>query len=289
VQHRASKKYKDAGGVMNNQCVCIDFRARRIETYSKYFEDSKTIMLKNGYEIEFIEYPNMKYLKPHLRENIIFEMGRILLKAFGKTMDDGKELIEGDRIPELTINSHYLVIGRKNGIPISFHSGSMIDPLLYYSRATFVDPEHQQSGLGLLSIFLTMQKLYFLCGGDDLRLVTRTRNYMVARMVENGSIEYKISTEKWLDESARKVFLKTALFLDNQIDPESGIVKNVYLPGIPQGPRPKDERIRTAMDVLGPLDACYIMGIPNQRRIKMVLDKCFVVPEEQKPRLVAVA
>jgi hypothetical protein len=276
-------------GIMNSQYVCVDFREKRIETSGRYFEDSKIILLKNGYEIEFIEYPGRRYLTPGLKENIMFEMGEILLKAFGKTMTEGKELVEGNRIPELTINSDYLLIGRKNGLPISFHSGNMIDPLLYYSKATFVDPEHQQSGLGLLSIFLTMHKLNFLCGGDDLRLVTRTRNYMVARMVENGSIEYKISTEKWLDERAKGIFLKTSLFLNNQLDPESGIIKNAYLPGIPQGPRPKDERIRMAMDVLGPLDACYIMGIPNQRRIKMVLDKCLIMEKEQKPLLMAVA
>lgn len=274
---------------MNEHTIVVDFPNSHYHLCDRYFETSVFLHAKNGYEIEFIEYPVAKLINPILNEKIVGELGNVLLKAFGKTYEDGMALIEGDRISELTLNSHYLVVGRKNGVPVSFHSGSLIEPLLYYSKATFVDPEHQQSGLGLLSIFITMNKLNALSGDGDLRLVTRTRNYMVARMVENGSTEYSISTEKNLDSVSKGIFLKTALFLGNQLDPASGVVKNVYLPGIPQGPRPKDERIRAAIDVLGPLDACYIMGVPNQRRIKAVLDKCLFMEEEQKPRLMAVA
>jgi hypothetical protein len=272
---------------MNGRGICIDFRERRA-IYGRYFEDSKFVTVKNGYEIEIIEYPNRKFIEPALKARMSDELGQVLLKDFGKSRGEGEELIEGNKIMELTANAHYLLIGRKDSVPVSFHSGILINPLLYYSKATFVEPVHQHSALGAISTYLTLHLLLSKCNGDDLRWVTRTRNYMVARMVKSESVDFGISTEKDLDEKSRRIFRETAEFLNNYMD-DDGVVKNVYLTGIPQGPRSKDERIQNAMDILGPQDACYIVGIPNLRRICFILDRCIVNEPDEQKRLRCVA
>lgn len=273
---------------MNGRGVYIDFLQKRIEIFRRYFEDSKIITVKNGYEIEFIEYPCRKFMAPTLKARMCNELEQILLKAFGKGKEEGKELVEGNKVLELAANAHYLLIGRKNGTPVSFHSGVLINPLLYYSKATFVDPKHQHSALGTISTYLTLQLLLSVCNGDDLCWVTRTRNYMVARMLKSEAADFKLSTEKHLDEKSKRIFKETADFLNNDMDAE-GIVKNVYLPGIPQGPRPEDERIRNAMDILGSRDACYIMGVPNLRRISFILERCIIMEPDEQKRLRRVA
>lgn len=257
------------------QVALIDTGIQESEVGEKYFEDSEVYHLKGGFEIEFIRKPKMKLFSDSTRARITKELGDILLKAFNKDGSNGKELVTEEKIFELALNTDVLLVGRKNNVPLAFHSGVLIEPWLYYSKATFVDPAEQNAGLGLISIFLAAHKevITHLGSGSVPWVVTRTRNFMVARMVENGCEYYKISTESDLDDFSQNVFRMTAEYLKNDLDEFTGIVKNVYLPGIPQGPRPKDERIRNAMEVLGPRDACYIAGKMNSKRVSMVVNK----------------
>lgn len=245
------------------------------EVQENYFADSELYFMKSGFEIEFIHKPRLKSIGEDLRIQITKDLGDVLLKAFNKDENSGKELVTEDRIAELALNTDVLLVARKNGVPIAFHSGSLIEPWLYYSKATFVDPSEQNAGLGLISIFLAAQKAVIskLGSGSVPWVVTRSRNFMVARMVENGCEYYNMSTERQLDDFSLNVFRMTAKYLGNDFDPNTGIVKNAYLPGIPQGPRPKDERIKTAMEVLGPCDACYIAGKMNSKRVNMIINK----------------
>lgn len=253
----------------------IDDAVLEKETPARYFDDSELYQLKGGFEIEFIHEPRLKRIDAVLRKQITKDLGQVLLGAFQKDETSGKELVTEEKIFELALNTDALLVGRKNGIPLSFHSGALIEPWLYYSKATFVDPSEQNAGLGLISIFLAAhrQVISKLGTGNVPWVVTRTRNYMVARMVENGCEYYNMSTERNLDDFSQNVFRMTAKYLRNDLDPDTGIVKNVYLPGIPQGPKPKDERIKQAMEILGPCDGCYIAGKMNSKRVGMVINK----------------
>lgn len=257
------------------QIALMDIGVLQGEVGDKYFKDSEIFHLKGGFELEYIRKPRMKSIGDSTRTRITEELGAILLKAFNKDESNGKELVTEEKIFELALNTDVLLVGRKNNIPLAFHSGSLIEPWLYYSKATFVDPTEQNAGLGLISIFLAAHKevISNLGSGNFPWVVTRTRNFMVARMVENGCENYKMSTEAELDDFSQNVFRMTAKYLNNELDPIDGIVKNVYLPGIPQGPQPKDERIRKAMAILGPRDACYIAGKMNSKRVSMVINK----------------
>jgi GNAT superfamily N-acetyltransferase len=239
-----------------------------------YFADSDIYQIRNEFMAEVIYRPGSKAADPDLMEKMKEELGDVLLQAFGKTRTDAHIFLAGEKFTKVAINVDYLVVVRRNGKPVAYGAGNYIAPYIFYFNSLMVLPRYQRVGVGFYISGLLWK--YAIQEARERRyiepdIVCRTHNRNIASAVIKLMRTCQISTEKDANKYSRMIFQKTADFLHCEIDPATGISKNVYPAGLPEGTKTADDRVNLAFSQVGPQDGIYIAGKLDQDYINGIL------------------
>lgn len=239
------------------------------------FKKGVVYQLKNDCTVEIVTDVKEAFSENEsLTEDILDKLKLIILKAFEVDIKNGEIFVKGKRFHDLFDHADYLGIIKRKGEIIGFHTGKIITGGLYYAIATMINPEYQSNGVGLTTIMIIFDRLTSKSKNKSMKIITRTRNYMVVRMIESTCTDYSISTEGKKRKNFEKCYQATAAILNHPYESKTGIVKNVYPAGVPRGYKPPKERISKAFKILGPKDGCYVAGEADMRRVRILLERC---------------
>ncbi len=252
-----------------------------------YFKDSFKYKIGGGFSAEVIHHPGDKFIEAGIIEKVQKELSYVAIMAFRKEMDEIDTYVPQNVISKNAIWVDWLVIVRKNKIPVAFGSATYLTPFLLYLSSAMVLPVEQPTGVGVLANALLWKLAVEEAVANGVgapEIVCRTHNKNVASVMLHVLREVKISTENTTDLEEQKIFIKTANHLNCNYNFNTGISYNVYPEGLPFGTKISNERISEAFKDIGPSDACYISGKLNSNFIEKLLSKKVSadIPEESE-------
>lgn len=242
----------------------------------KYLEDSRLYEIKGGFTAEVIQNPGNAFIQAGITCRVSEELSAVVLRAFNRTTEEIQVYASQEVMDKNAIWVDWLIVVRKNGLPVAFGSASFITPSLLYLNGAMVVPEEQITGIGVIA-----NSLLWKIAVDDAQwrgissvdIVCRTHNRNVASVLLHILEESVLSTECKSEPHAHDLFQKTAAYLKCNYDPNMGISVGVYPEGLPAGTKSKSERINAGFEHVGPRDACYVLGRLDDDYVRCLLKR----------------
>jgi len=267
---------------MNNNLITkndMDFNQTEIllserenQSRQRFFPDSEFYQIRGGFIAEVISNPAFKSIELGNTDEMINELTKVTLSSFGKT-EDQKEIYASEKvIRKNAILVDWLTVVRFGSKIVAYAASSYLDAQKrnLYFNATIVDEAFQtKGGLGSINHMYILEKVLKSrtdFESNTLDLVTRTRNKGVARLMDSVLTGMKISTNAALSLSEKEKFSMLASLIGGSYEVETGIDRNVYPVGLPNGAEKSDD-VNKAFACLGECDGVLISGKINYQRI----------------------
>ena len=242
-----------------------------------FFKEAIQYKLKNNLNLYFLYYPNKK--KHSKLTKIWHEFWQVLLDGCMKDGYSEKAFRKKINMTKTVLAVDYLLVAGHEEKVVAFTSGTFITPEVFYLNSSIVKTEHQTRGIGAVITALLCKKAIEDKISSDTKkpyIVCRTRNFNVASSLLGAFKEGGISTETVLDNKMKNFFVMLSKYLNCRYNARLGVAYNVYPNGLVRGIDVKKSRVREALDMLGPRDACYVYGKLNMKLINFLLKRNIV-------------
>lgn len=244
----------------------------------RYFADSEFYQIRGGFTAELIKNPMIKFIKHEMINRVVSDLIPVTLSAFEKNNDKSEIYASKEIIMKNTIFTDYLTIIRDGDKIVAYSASSFLDKKksILYFNATNVAKEYQNKGvLGSINHMYVVVKILNErkdYEGCSLTLVTRTRNKSVARLLDSVYLNMKVSGDASLSFKEKEFFNVVAEILKSPYDIKTGVNKNVYPSGLPNGSE-KNDKIDKIFSKLDTGDAFFISGKPNFAKASILLKR----------------
>ncbi|MCK5243552.1 hypothetical protein KAR34_13975 [bacterium] len=234
-----------------------------------YLESSEFYQLRGGFEAEVIQNPLFKFIEKGIMDKVTRDLQKVTLKAFVKPESQMDIFAPEDVVRKNAIFADWLTVIRKGTKIIAFGSQTHIGQNVLCLNSAMVDPEYQSKGaFGILMQMYIWQKILgqkFVGRENELRIVMRTRNKDVASIMTHVLSNVKISGDPETTEDQVRFYEIVANALQSPYEQQTGILRNVYPEGLPNGTNGRNEKINTLFPKLGAKDAYFVAGEVNMK------------------------
>ena len=236
-----------------------------------YLENSEFYQIRGGFIAEVIQNPFVKFIDKGMTERVIQDLRKVTLAAFGKTEDEAEIYASDEVMRKNAVLVDWLTVVRKGTRIVAYTSASYIERNILYLNSSIVDPEFQcHSGLGILPHMYVWQEILesrLSFKTHNLTIVGRTCNKAAVSVMEHVWERVMISGEDNVSSEYQQIFKETAKVLSSSYEEATGIAKDVYPVGLPNGSGMHNEKLNKLFNKLKLCDAFYIAGKVNIKKV----------------------